>query len=68
MVSPGRSPARCKRDIGAALVGCGPYVSLIALGNESRHVEWLGPRICTVEGARNHGAESQNSLDFDLPM
>jgi hypothetical protein len=24
---------------------CGPYVSLIELGNEPRHVEWLGPRI-----------------------
>lgn len=39
------SLARCKRDIGAAPVKRGPYVSLIELGNEPRHVEWLGPRI-----------------------
>jgi hypothetical protein len=45
MVSPALSLARCKRDIGAALVWCGPYVSLIELGNEPRHVEWLGSRI-----------------------
>jgi hypothetical protein len=68
MVSPGLSLARRKRDIGAALVWCGPYVRLIELGNEPRHVEWLGPRICTVVGVRNHGAVSQNSLDLDLPM
>jgi hypothetical protein len=45
MVSPALSLARRKRDFGAALVGCGPYVRLIVLGNEPRHVEWLGPRI-----------------------